>query len=585
MSETVKVVVRLRPFSQKEKIEGHSDIIQANEVEASININDPKNNQPRTFIFDSVFSSQSTQMQVYSAARPVVLGVLDGYNGTVFAYGQTGTGKSFTMEGDRNRPDLRGIIPNAFEHIYSEIQKKVGVTYLIRVSYLEIYNEDIRDLLTNEGKLEIKEHKTNGIYVKDLSNVVVKSPEDMFAVIEKGSKNRSTGATAMNEHSSRSHSIFQIIIEMEDNGKFKSGKLSLVDLAGSERQEKTKATGDRLKEATKINLSLTTLGNVIKHLVDGVSTHVPYRDSKLTRLLQDSLGGNAKTLMVATLSPASYNFEESMSTLRYASRAKMIKNKPTINEDPKDALLRHFEDELNLLKTQLLEMDKKPNSVKKKASSDDINKKLEEHEKKKLELAQQIQELQNQFVTSENVEVDLVEIERLELSKKSQLIEEERTKERELKRQLAEKSEKKIALQTNFSSLEEESQILVKKLKNAQQQYKKTRTIYQDLCADTKRDITESNLEIEALMKQCTQITSISDDLFDASDLNDLGDTHFEFLPSSDYASSFNALEFPSYEELIGMSPKRKSQQQQQQQQQDVPISRGLIKFRKLYTQ
>eukprot|EP00835_Amoeboradix_gromovi_P000104 NODE_4_length_55019_cov_0.425091.p6 type:complete len:596 gc:universal NODE_4_length_55019_cov_0.425091:52074-53861(+) len=577
MSETVKVIIRVRPFSTKEKNEGHFDIIQSNEQEATITITDPKQNQTRNFVYDSVFSSQSTQLQVYSSARPVVMSVLDGYNGTVFAYGQTGTGKSFTMEGDRKNPDLRGIIPNAFDHIYSEIQKKVGITCLMRVSYMEIYNEDIRDLLTDTGKLEIKEHPTSGIYVKDLTSVVVKSPEDMFKVIEQGSKNRSTGATLMNEHSSRSHSIFQIFIEMEDNGKFRSGKLSLVDLAGSERQEKTKATGDRFKEATKINLSLTTLGIVIKHLVDGKSTHVPYRDSKLTRLLQDSLGGNSKTLMIATLSPASYNYEETMSTLRYASRAKMIKNKPKINQDPKDALLRQFEDELQLLRSLLSEMDSKPTSGKKKDSSDEVNRKLEEHAKKKKELLQQMEELQNQLIKSENVEISSAEIERLELSKKSELIEEERRKERELKRQLIENSDKKISLQTSFSSLEEEAQILAKKIKQAQQQLKKVKTLHFDTHADFERELAELNAELDNVSKTSEYYNKISSDLFLESDIDILAQSSFEFKPkySLNFESS-GSIEYPSYQELLGISPKNHKIQS------EIQVPHGLIRFRKL---
>ena len=580
MSETVKVIIRVRPFSQKEKTDGHSDIVQTNEQEATVTISDPKHVQSRAFNFDSVFSSLSTQMQVYSSARPVVMSVLDGYNGTVFAYGQTGTGKSFTMEGDRKSPDLRGIIPNAFEHIYSEIQKKVGVTYLMHVSYLEIYNEEIRDLLTNEGKLEIKESPTQGIYVKDLSNKVVKSPEDIYKVIEQGSKNRSTGATAMNEHSSRSHSIFQITIEMEDNGKFKAGKLSLVDLAGSERQEKTKAVGDRLKEATKINLSLTTLGNVIRHLVDGKSTHVPYRDSKLTRLLQDSLGGNSKTLMIATLSPASYNFEETMSTLRYASRAKMIKNKPKVNEDPKDAMLRQYEQILDGLKSKLNEMDKKPNSGKKKDSSDEVNKKIEEHELKKKELIQLIQGLQNDFVKSDDLELNVAETERLELSKKMEMVEEERRKERELKRQLIENSEKKMAMQTNFSSLEEENQVLIKRLKLAQQQIKKSKTTFLDMQADYTRDLLELNTELDTLIKTNEQCDKTTGALFAAKDLEYLAETYFEFMPTYNESNSALSFEFPTYEELVGTSPKIKQKQNELQQ---PPTSRGLIKLRKMY--
>jgi hypothetical protein len=203
-----------------------------------------------------------------------------------------------------------------------------------------------------------KEHPDKGVYIDELSWHECKHIADCERLMEEGNKSRVTGATLMNLTSSRSHSIFTINVEMctkfDGEDKYKVGKLNLVDLAGSERQSKTGATGDRFKEATKINLSLSALGNVISALVDGKSKHIPYRDSKLTRLLQDSLGGNTKTLMVAAISPAADNYEETLSTLRYANRAKNIKNKPKINEDPKDALLRQLQEEINLLKAQLV---------------------------------------------------------------------------------------------------------------------------------------------------------------------------------------------------------------------------------------
>lgn len=247
------------------------------------------------------------------------------------------------MQGIKEVPELRGIIPNAIEQIFSYI-KSAGTSaqFLVRASYLEIYNEEIRDLLSPQKgtRLDVKERPDVGVYVKDLSTFVVKDIQEMDRLMDVGNKNRSVGYTDMNAQSSRSHSIFSITVEVSEKGEdgeehLRAGKLHLVDLAGSERQSKTGATGDRLKEATKINLSLSALGNVISALVDGKSSHIPYRDSKLTRLLQDSLGGNAKTLMVATMSPASYNYDETISTLRYANRAKNIKNKPKVNEDPK----------------------------------------------------------------------------------------------------------------------------------------------------------------------------------------------------------------------------------------------------------
>lgn len=245
------------------------------------------------------------------------------------------------MQGVRDVPELRGILPNAFEHVFAHINSSGnGTQYLVRASYLEIYNEEVRDLLVQtNGKLDLKENPDTGVYVKDLSTFIVKDVSEIEKLMAIGNKNRVVGATLMNAESSRSHSLFTVTVEMSEpseNGEhIRVGKLNLVDLAGSERQSKTGATGDRLKEAAKINLSLTALGNVISALVDGKSSHVPYRDSKLTRLLQDSLGGNSKTMMIATFSPASFNYEETLSTLRYASRTKQIKNKPKVNEDPK----------------------------------------------------------------------------------------------------------------------------------------------------------------------------------------------------------------------------------------------------------
>jgi kinesin family protein 3/17 len=364
--ESVKVILRCRPFIEKEKIAGYSNIVKIEPKTGTVTISDSRNEKgkneiPKTFTFDTVFDWNCTQTEVYSmTAREIVDGVLQGYNGTVFAYGQTGTGKSFSMEGIRDVPELRGIIPMSFDHIFGYIKNAgVGTQFLVRASYLELYNEEVRDLLNIKGKkLEIKERSDTGVYVKDLSTFVVENVEEMDQLMSVGNKNRSTGYTDMNANSSRSHSIFTITVEASEENELgeqhiRAGKLHLVDLAGSERQSKTNATGDRLKEAMKINLSLSALGNVISALVDGKSSHIPYRDSKLTRLLQDSLGGNSKTLMVATMSPASYNYDETISTLRYANRAKDIKNKPKVNEDPKDAMLREFQEEIKRLKSLL----------------------------------------------------------------------------------------------------------------------------------------------------------------------------------------------------------------------------------------
>ncbi|XP_040279436.1 kinesin-like protein KIF17 isoform X1 [Bufo bufo] len=364
-SECVKVVVRCRPMNDRERELKCQAVVAMDSSRGQCFIRKPEGGEetPKQFTFDGAYYIDHCTEQIYNEiAYPLVEGVTEGYNGTIFAYGQTGSGKSFSMQGVPDPPAQRGIIPRAFEHVFESIQCAENTKFLVRASYLEIYNEEIRDLLGEDTKqkLELKEHPDRGVYVRALSQHTVHRVAECEKIMDTGWKNRSVGYTLMNKDSSRSHSIFTITIEIcstDENGEdhLRAGKLNLVDLAGSERQSKTGATGERLKEATKINLSLSALGNVISALVDGKSKHIPYRDSKLTRLLQDSLGGNTKTLMVACLSPADNNYDESLSTLRYANRAKNIKNKPRINEDPKDALLREFQEEIKKLKEMLAE--------------------------------------------------------------------------------------------------------------------------------------------------------------------------------------------------------------------------------------
>ena len=363
-NESVKVAVRCRPLSSDETRDGRATIISIDPTRGEMSIRNPKtegSEPPKSFTFDYVYDWNSQQEKIYTdTAYPIVESVVEGYNGTIFAYGQTGTGKTFTMEGKDEPQALRGFIPRTFDQIFFGVEQHPDRQYLVRVSFLEIYNEEIRDLLAKheKHKLELKEGQDGGFYAKDLSSFVVKGIGEMREAMETGRKSRHVGETLMNRDSSRSHSIFVIAVETSDIGPdgqphYRMGKLNLVDLAGSERQSKTGSTGDRLKEATNINKSLLTLGNVISSLVDGVSTHVPYRDSKLTKLLMDSLGGNTKTVMIANVGPADWNYDETISTLRYANRAKSIKNKPHINEDPKDALLREFQEEILRLKAQL----------------------------------------------------------------------------------------------------------------------------------------------------------------------------------------------------------------------------------------
>ncbi|KAF7704322.1 kinesin family member 3Cb [Silurus meridionalis] len=364
-AETVKVVVRCRPVNKKEEAMSHERIVEVDVKMGQVSVRNPRAavSLNKTFTFDAVYDMFSKQNDLYDySCKPLIDSVLLGFNGTIFAYGQTGTGKTYTMQGLTMDPDKRGVIPNSFYHIFTHISRSQNQQYLVRVSYLEIYQDEIRDLLCkdNNKKMELKENSDLGVYVKGLSSVVTKNIKEIEHVMNLGNQSRSVGFTKMNEQSSRSHAIFLITIECSEVGvdgqeHIRVGKLNMVDLAGNERQSKTGTQGQRFKEAAKINLSLCALGNVISALVDGKNSHIPYRDSKLTRLLQDSLGGNSKTVIVATIGPTACHYEETLATLRFANRAKNIKNRPKINEDPKDALLREFQAEIARLKAQLEE--------------------------------------------------------------------------------------------------------------------------------------------------------------------------------------------------------------------------------------
>ncbi|KRY23016.1 Kinesin heavy chain [Trichinella patagoniensis] len=294
--------------------------------------------QGKVYSFDRVFKPNISQEEVYLAsAYPIVKDVLSGYNGTIFAYGQTSSGKTFTMEGVIGDPDYQGIIPrivsDIFNHIYS---MEENLEFHIKISYFEIYMDRIRDLLdVTKTNLVVHEDKNRVPYVKGCSERFVSSPEEVLDTIEEGKANRHIAVTNMNEHSSRSHSVFLINIRQEnvETQKKLSGKLYLVDLAGSEKVSKTGAEGTILDEAKNINKSLSALGNVISALAEGTKSHVPYRDSKLTRILQESLGGNARTTIVICCSPASFNEGETKSTLLFGARAKTISNVVQVNEE------------------------------------------------------------------------------------------------------------------------------------------------------------------------------------------------------------------------------------------------------------
>lgn len=333
-NESVKVAVRCRPMSNDEMRAGHTVVVELTKKTGEIYVRRPYVEEPpKQFTFDLVFDWTSNQKEIYDdTSAPIVANVLEGYNGTIFAYGQTGTGKTHTMAGLDNDPKERGVMPRSFEDVFKSIEHdSIKTQFLVRASYLEIYNEEIRDLLSKnpKNKLELHEKPDTGVYTKDLSYFAVKNVQEIQDVMNIGQKNRSTRETNMNLHSSRSHSLFTITVERSEIGAdgkahIRVGKLNMVDLAGSERLSKTGTTGAGAIEATKINLSLSSLCHVISALTDPKATYIPYRDSKLTRLLQDSLGGNTKTVMISNIGPADYNYDETMNTLRYASRAKNI---------------------------------------------------------------------------------------------------------------------------------------------------------------------------------------------------------------------------------------------------------------------
>ncbi|KAL4769764.1 P-loop containing nucleoside triphosphate hydrolase protein [Aspergillus nidulans var. acristatus] len=290
--------------------------------------------------------SKQTDVFNYSIA-PTVDDILNGYNGTVFAYGQTGAGKSYTMMGSDIDDEVgKGIIPRIVEQIFASIlTSPSNIEYTVRVSYMEIYMERIRDLLVPQNdNLPVHEEKSRGVYVKGLLEVYVSSVQEVYEVMRRGGNARAVAATNMNQESSRSHSIFVITVTQKnlETGSAKSGQLFLVDLAGSEKVGKTGASGQTLEEAKKINKSLSALGMVINALTDGKSTHIPYRDSKLTRILQESLGGNSRTTLIINCSPSSYNDAETVSTLRFGVRAKAIKNKAKVNAELSPAELKQL---------------------------------------------------------------------------------------------------------------------------------------------------------------------------------------------------------------------------------------------------
>ncbi|XP_021001381.2 kinesin-like protein KIF11-B [Parasteatoda tepidariorum] len=364
----IQVFARCRPLNGIERKQDSFSVVDVIQKEKKVVVRD----RNKEFTFDKVFPPDVKQIDVYkSVAAPLIQEVLKGFNCTILAYGQTGTGKTYTMEGERRNnakysweddPEA-GLIPRSLHQLFEELNQEDNVEFAVRVSFLELYNEELIDLLSSKDliKLRIYENtsKKGSVHIDGLEEVVVNSKDEVYAILEKGTARRQTAATLLNASSSRSHTVFSVTVHIKENtvdGEelVKTGKLNLVDLAGSECVGRSGCINQRFREASNINMSLLTLGRVITALIEN-QPHVPYRESKLTRLLQDSLGGHTKTSFIATISPAQCNLEETLSTLDYATKAKNITNKPVLNEKRTiRAHIRELTEEIERLRKELL---------------------------------------------------------------------------------------------------------------------------------------------------------------------------------------------------------------------------------------
>ncbi|KAK7284846.1 hypothetical protein RJT34_19599 [Clitoria ternatea] len=446
----VQVLLRCRPFSDEELRTNAPQVVTCNDFnrEVSVSQSIAGKHIDRVFTFDKVFGPSAQQKDLYEqAVTPIVNEVLEGFNCTIFAYGQTGTGKTYTMEGECKRsksgpngelPPEAGVIPRAVKQIFDTLESQ-NAEYSVKVTFLELYNEEITDLLApdeiskvsledkQKKQLPLMEDGKGGVLVRGLEEEIVTSANEIFTLLERGSSKRRTAETLLNKQSSRSHSLFSITIHIkeatpEGEELIKCGKLNLVDLAGSENISRSGAREGRAREAGEINKSLLTLGRVINALVEHLG-HIPYRDSKLTRLLRDSLGGRTKTCIIATVSPAVHCLEETLSTLDYAHRAKHIKNKPEVNQKMmKSTLIKDLYSEIDRLKAEVYATREK-NGVyipkeryyqeesERKAMSDQIEqmgitienqqKQLEDLQNKYIDQVRQCSDLSNRLDTTE----------------------------------------------------------------------------------------------------------------------------------------------------------------------------------------
>ncbi|XP_063721590.1 kinesin-like protein KIF11-B isoform X2 [Symsagittifera roscoffensis] len=492
----IKVFVRCRPMNSAEQKKHALPVLSLKKNEVVV-----RQDSCKQFTYDHVFGPNSTQLEVFEAiVHPMIQEVLLGYNCTMFAYGQTGTGKTFTMEGERStglqgncswsEDPFSGIIPRTLHMLFDKLE---GQDFNVRVSYIEIYNEEIMDLMADNlgsdcaQKVKIFEdnNKKGAVILQGVEEITVKSKEHVYAILENGSKQRKTAETLMNAHSSRSHSVFSITVHMKENNEqgeeelLRTGKLNLVDLAGSENIGRSGAVEMRAQEAGSINKSLLTLGRCITSLVDK-KPHVPYRESKLTRILQDSLGGRTKTSMIATVSPASHNIEETLSTLEYAHRARRITNKPEINQKmTKPAMIKQYMEEIERLKRDLAAQREQKGIFVSKENYETMESRLTEQdnyiqslEEQMSELSEEHESVKNKFAGAESI-----------IKAKEQLIAEGEMKLVATEAKLVDSTERcmqqkhVIAQQeTNISELENYSKQLIEHIKEEQEDKTKLQT-------------------------------------------------------------------------------------------------------------
>mmetsp|Transcript_36397 Transcript_36397/g.50026 ORF Transcript_36397/g.50026 Transcript_36397/m.50026 type:complete len:586 (-) Transcript_36397:174-1931(-) len=418
--EGISVSVRVRPLNSKEKkVCGEGWVVDGNTLTQLVN---GKMVSSSSYTFDQVYDSDSQTNVIFEkTAKNIINSVLEGIHGTIFAYGQTSSGKTFTMQGNREHP---GIIPLSIRHIFSKIEEDNDREYLLRVSYMEIYNENIIDLLAPAGSdpLKIKESVSSGVFVSGLKEEIVSSPSQVLQIMRRGGSSRHVGSTSMNERSSRSHTLFRVVIESAQKnreekkekdpkkglqGAVKVALLTLVDLAGSERANHTQAAGVRLREGAHINTSLHYLSHVIHLLSQGQTGHIPYRNSSLTRILQPALGGNGRTAIISTVTMADTYAEETLSTLKFATSAKSIKNKPIVNEvmDEQTAL-RTYRRQIEELQKKLAQQNESGDRLnleeyqKLQEDREEMERRLEEEEQHRKSQEETIRKLQEKILTA-----------------------------------------------------------------------------------------------------------------------------------------------------------------------------------------